>query len=386
MAKAKGRARGNGQGTVSFDKARGDWVVKVLMGYTAEGNPKHAKRRAKTKTEAEEKLRELHQELRTGKLATKTRLNVGDYLESWLSTLPGDLSPNTRRSYAGTVRNHVKPRIGKRPLGSLSHGEIEAMYRQIEADGLSRTPAYVHRVLAIAFKEACRMGVLAKNPMDLVRSPRPPRDREERFHTREETARLLAFVRDWDDDAAKALVSLGIATGARLSELAGIAWEDVDFEQGCVAIRRQLGRSPGGEWERRPLKTSKSQRVKYLLEAEVRILQAERARQAVNGFPNPLGLALLNVEGRPWEHSHANARLRAACAAAGVRPFSSHVVFRHTYATHLLKSGESLHDVSRELGHSTPSLTGGLYGHHELSSAKRAARARMEYLEDRSEP
>jgi len=106
----------------------------------------------------------------------------------------------------------------------------------------------------------------------------------------------------------------------------------------------------------------------------------------VSTYDNPLRLALLNEEGRPWDHTHANKRIKAICKAAKVPQFPSHTLFRHSYATALLKSGVTLHDASRELGHASVNLTANLYGHHVLESSKRAAAKRAAYIQAARKP
>jgi integrase len=172
----------------------------------------------------------------------------------------------------------------------------------------------------------------------------------------------------------------GIETGARLSELTGITWQVTDLENGLLAVQAQLARE-NGQWVLRALKTGKSERIKILSPEAIAALKVERARQAIGAYPNPLGLALLNEEGRPWDSTHANIRIKAICKLAGVREFPSHTLFRHTYATALLKSGVSLHDASREMGHSSVNLTANLYGHHAMESTRKAAASRNAFLE-----
>jgi integrase len=40
----------------------------------------------------------------------------------------------------------------------------------------------------------------------------------------------------------KALIAVGAFSGLRISEALGLTWEDIDFEDGAIRVRKQLGR------------------------------------------------------------------------------------------------------------------------------------------------
>ena len=239
---------------------------------------------------------------------------------------------------------------------------------------LTRTVQIAHRILGAAYKEAVRLGVVGTSPMDRVRAPAAKGSQVEAFHTPEQTHALLQAALDTNDQALIAFVRVGVETGARLSELAGLSWADVETVDGdCViTFRLQLAKQ-AKKWTRAPLKTAKSVRSIFLSKEAATAIEGQRLRQTVDALANPLGLVLLNEIGRPWEQSHVNKRLATLCEKAEVPYMSSHKSFRHSYATRALKAGASLHDASRTMGHSRPTLTGALYGHHTLDASKRVA-------------
>jgi integrase len=69
----------------------------------------------------------------------------------------------------------------------------------------------------------------------------------------------------WFED--KALL-LSMATGARRSEILGLAWEDVELRSGILHIRRSIQRMPGGDFAGTiaftPLKTKRACRLVQL--------------------------------------------------------------------------------------------------------------------------
>ena len=61
-----------------------------------------------------------------------------------------------------------------------------------------------------------------------------------------------------------------------------------------------------------------------------------------------------------------------ACKKANLRPITLHQ-FRHSHATLLLHNGIVINEISRRLGHSTPSITLDIYTHTDLSQEKRVS-------------
>lgn len=59
-----------------------------------------------------------------------------------------------------------------------------------------------------------------------------------------------------------------------------------------------------------------------------------------------------------------------ACQKVNLRPITLHQ-FRHSHATLLLHNGIVINEISRRLGHSTPSITLDIYTHTDLSQEKR---------------
>ena len=76
-------------------------------------------------------------------------------------------------SYAGLVRNHIVPVIGRVKLNNLSPAHVQGLYRSKLDGGLSpRTVPYLHSVLHRALKQALRWGLVPHNVAEAVDPPR----------------------------------------------------------------------------------------------------------------------------------------------------------------------------------------------------------------------
>ncbi len=156
----------------------------------------------------------------------------------------------------------------------------------------------------------------------------------------------------------------------RCGELLALKWEDIDFEQGIIQVRRSLSyRNVDGTGYTYKEKTPKSRgsRRRISLPAfaiaalhrhrvsqlEVRLC-AEQWHDLGLVFPNPSGL---------HRSPHATSvTYKRFLRKAGIADAPFHAT-RHGHATNLLEMGENPRVVQERLGHSDIRTTLGIYGH-----------------------
>ena len=95
---------------------------------------------------------------------------------------------------------------------------------------------------------AVRWGYLDKNPCDAVSKPKVPAP-EIRPFSKEEAKRYIAAALG---ERYEALFVLGLTSGARWGELAGLQWEDLNLGSKVMHIQRALVNGYGGAQLRHP--------------------------------------------------------------------------------------------------------------------------------------
>jgi len=149
-----------------------------------------------------------------------------------------------------------------------------------------------------------------------------------------------------------AIVELLYASGMRVSELAGLDLDDVDFAR---LTARVLGK---GSRERTvPFGVPAGRAVRAYLD-RARPALAERARSADGDAPAPATPALfLNARGRRiGARSVYRVVARELARIPGSGPSGPHTL-RHSAATHLLDGGADLRTVQEVLGHASLGTT-----------------------------
>ena len=367
-------ARNDRGGMVRQHPVRGLWEAR----YTGADGRRHSLY-AKTRREAQERLRKALTDADHGIRPTGARLSVAAYLEDWLTTSVAiRCRARTAASYRETVARYITPAIGTVALGKLTPEHVGRMLADLTTRGtLSPTTVrYAHAVLRIALGRAMKSGKLPRNVATLTDPPARV-DRELRPLTGEQVATFLDSVAS---ERLRALYVAAIGLGLRQGELLGLRWSDVDLEGGMVAVRYQL------QMTTRTLAEPKTDRARRTLRLPAEVHEAlrdHRRRQLEERI----------AAGRKWvdeDYVFTTRQGRSLMARNVLRSFHAHLAkvglprqrfhdLRHAYATLLLEDGEELAVISRTLGHSQISTTADVYAHLTPATLERTA-ARMDAL------
>jgi integrase len=187
--------------------------------------------------------------------------------------------------------------------------------------------------LSVCFTYAERdLGWIESNPVKAVNKPKASRGRE-RFLTAEEREKLLVECKDSTSSALYPVVVIAIRTGARLSEITGLRWKDVDLKRKVM----RLEETKNGEKRAVPL-------VEPVCEVFRELMKVQRIDTDLI-FAREDGLASIDLR-----KTFARTATRA-----GLTGFRFHDL-RHTAASYLAMDGASLLDIANILGHKTLSM------------------------------
>jgi hypothetical protein len=131
----------------------------------------------------------------------------------------------TKMGYENYLKRWIAPRWGTYPLTKIKPIEVESWLRQIP---LARgSCAKIRNIMSVLFNHACRYELYSENPIHLVRQSAKRRRVPPILHI-EEIKGLLKNVAS----LPRLLIFLDVATGLRQSELFGLRWSDLDFDNG----------------------------------------------------------------------------------------------------------------------------------------------------------
>jgi site-specific recombinase XerD len=247
----------------------------------------------------------------------------------------GNKAPATIHSYLDAVARldaFLAARGMPRSVATLHREHVEAFVE----DQLSRlkpaSAANRYRSLQQFFRWLVDEGEIRETPMAKMRPPAIPETPPPVLRP-EQVKKLLdaCLGQDFDDRRDTAIVLLLVDTGIRLSEIAGLTVEDIDWEHEVLVV---LGKG------RRPRTVAFGRKVSKALDRYVRV----RGRHADAQEP----WLWLGRKGRLTNTGIAQ-MLRRRARQAGIGEIHPHL-FRHTFAHTWLAEGGSEGDLMRLAG------------------------------------
>ncbi len=318
----------------------------------------------KTRSEGQSWIKKTLGQMDQGLSYDGARAIAGEYLASWLAMMESKLAYSTHAHYRQILRDDILPGLGTLRLRDLTTSKIETHYAALRRQGKSEWIVdLVHQILRQALGHAVELGLIGVNPIMgvIVPSPKAP---EMNILGENEISRLLIQARGQRNEA---LYYLALNTGARLGELLGLKWDDVDWQGSRLRIIRQLKARTGSGLVLVDLKTRYSRRMIEIGQATMQRLRAHYETQwQVKAFAGVRwkenNLVFSTSIGTPIGPRNQQRDFKALLNAAGLPDFRFHDL-RHTAASIMLNRGIPVIVVSRRLGHSRPSITMDIYGH-----------------------
>ncbi len=285
----------------------------------------------------------------------RAKVPLADVADEWFEARQR-LKRKTREADRSAWKNHIKPKFGKMPVGSITTGQIETWVGGIAARRSQSTAARYLATFRSLLKFAVADGRLVKNPVDGVTIPTGGKARREgQFLTPELLDRLCEVCRG---EYAELVLVLGLC-GLRFGELAGVQVGDrVRVPGDGLRLQRAvLASSDTGELYVDTLKGSQARTVP-LPEPVTPIVRRWAAGKEPGAwlFSAPHGGPLSESN---WKRSIGWAKAKRTIGRPTLRVHD----LRHTMASIWLGSGADPKVLQRVMGHASATMTMDLYGH-----------------------
>lgn len=393
MAKVSVRNRNKNQTYKDGRRKPANWEYRFPIA-PVDGVRKHeSKAGFKSEQEAYDAgLKAMAEYLEGGSVVKPSEMSLSDFLDEWMEMhVKVNMALNTYDAYSIHIRRHLKPMIGHYRLNALTPKLLQEFANEVKKKPLSRN--YRINILA-TLRSALDYAV---SPMQYIKAnharsivmPRMTADRSTRmvFSTAEwkKIEKRFPFGHKYHVP-----LLIGYHTGARISEILALTWDDVDFEKGTITINRQIMRyqrfgEEKGPWCFAPPKSDAGIRVMRVGTTLLTALRKEKNRQHTSRlvyeeywktygsrhYEDDLYEIVEGGQGEDFvcrledgSHMH-NTRFqycpRIIKNELGIE-FNFHSL-RHTHATMLAENGVNVKNLQARLGHELVSTTLQTYVH-----------------------
>ncbi len=280
-----------------------------------------------------------------------------------LSTAKG-YSKNTCRSYRSDLLEFAdiinrgglsdtalqnRPHSGTPPAGAVTGIAIRGYLGYLHQHCKKSTIARKLSAVRSFFRYLVKHGYIDVNPSDTVQTPKQNQPMPT-YLPIDDMFRLLASVKT---DTLLGLRNSAMfetlySTGIRVSELAGLDVQDVDFHEHVIRVKGK-----GGHERMVPIGIAALSAIKIYRE-RIKLKDPVAQSPTKLGGEDPLFLNKFNTRLSVRSIARILDKISLECGMA--IPVSPHA-FRHTFATHLLDAGADLRVVQELLGHKSLSTT-----------------------------
>lgn len=326
----------------------------------------------KAENKKEEIRKKFQEEINSDNIDNEDILFI-DYMKKWLKMISSSVEPTTLNGYQGVINGRMTDyfKNTKITLQNIKPKHIQEFYQYLLDEGLcGNTVKHYHANIRKALQYAMKTDIILSNPADKVDLPKIE-EYKPKFYTSDEVKTLLNEV---IGTKLEIPVMIDCFYGFRRSEVIGLKWSAVDFENDTITINHTITQSNGKLIIRDKTKTKSSKRTlplepivkSFLIELKEK---QEKNRELCGDSYNKDYLEYICVDncGNIIRPDYVTETFLKLLKRKNLKIIRFHDL-RHTCASILLKNGANMKEIQAWLGHSNYNTTANLYAHLDSSS------------------
>jgi len=375
-------------------KKRGNsYLIRVSCGYDINGN--HKEQSMTWKPDEGMTKKQIEKELNRQAVMFEESVNHGfktsamkfqELAEEWFENYAKNALRSTTYERMLQLTHRVYPAIGHLRIDKITARHLQGFVNSLAKEGANEktskplAPKTIRHNLSFisdVFSYAVRMDLVSDNPCRKVTIPKGE-VKEKPIYSQEEIAQLLTAI-NGEDTKYRAFFYLIAYSGFRRSEMLGLEWKDIDFENNIISIKRTSNYTSERGIYTDTTKTKRSKRVlkisPYIM-GILKELKDEQDEEALRLGDKWVESDRLFVKwnGEPMNNQTPYGWLKEFCEKNDM-PFYGIHSFRHFAASALISAGLDVVTVSGALGHCNSGTTLNVYAHMFQTAQARVAQA-----------
>lgn len=337
----------------------------ISTGFETKGNKK----------KAEQFLREKLKEYEMQENLVQSDVLFSDYLLHWLDLAKLKIDESTYQSYCCIAKAHIIPyfKDKKIKLNQITRNDLQ-MYvnfkyehgRKDGKGGLSAKTVKSHIVLIKqALKEAVKNDIITNNPSDYITLPKIQKY-EASFYSLNQLNDLFVAIKN---EPLYPLIYIATVYGLRRSEVLGLKWDSIDFENNTLTIKHTVV-DVSKIIEKDSTKNKSSYRS-YPIGKDIKNIllklkdTEEYNRKLFGNEYNETDYIFKWDNGKPLKPDYISRTFKVILDKYNLPHIRFHDL-RHSCASLLVANGFTLKDIQEWLGHSDIQTTANIYAHLDI--------------------
>ena len=357
----------------NYGKYKQKWIS---TGLKERGNKKEAQRFLKEQLD-KFNLNEIYEQ--TPEPQINNDIIFVDYIAQYVEDKKEELSPAVYYSYCNQVKVLTKFFGDKLKLKDVTYHHLLDFYDYLKKERGNKNITIKHHatLLSPALRKAYRDNLIAKNPYEFM--PHIKREKSRmNFYNKDELDTLFKVT---DKTSLKLVVRVAAFYGFRRSELIGLKWDAIDFENKMITIKHKVLNVDGVFYLSDTLKTQASNRTLPLLpEIEQMFIERkneiEHNKQVFGKSYNYKYVDYVFVDdiGDLIDPNYVTRKFGEILKANNLKHIRFHDL-RHSCASLLVASKVPMKNIQEWLGHSNFNTTADVYSHLDYTAKYESANA-----------
>lgn len=309
-------------------------------------------------------------------------LPLFSFVEEWTDHSSRTLQPTTVDGYKALCNGRLREYF--EPLGTtvydLTGDDLNGFYAYLTRCGLKgSTQQKYHALLHSAYEFLVRHQYIDSNPCDFANRPTAEKYKAD-YYSRAELTKLFSAA---EDSPVYIPVLLAAYYGLRRSEVLGLKWSNIDFENKKIAIAHKVvEQKVNGKYQsvgHDKMKTQSSNRTLPLMpEVETALLelqkhQSEQRRLCRSSYIHKYDdYVCVDEMGKLLRPNYISTQFGKLLKEKGLRHIRFHDL-RHSCASLQLANGVPMKAIQEWLGHANYRTTADVYSHLDFKSKEKSA-------------
>ena len=312
------------------------------------------------KRDANKRLNEVKEEIYKEELLLPNEMILQDFLLDFLEKYKMNLSITTYNCYMRICKKYIIPLLGDIKLCDIRPIHIQNYVVDL-LDLLTPQTIKVHlNILNLALKRAYRLKLIKENVVQFVEVPKNKKYKNEIYNA-EDMKKLLEKSRE---TSLELPIILASGLGLRISEILGLTWNNIDFNDFTITIDKITVRDKGQVILKEPKTESSIRTISAPKEIILILKQLKKDRLAakLRGEKSHRELIFYDKNLNPIAQDVLSKKFRYFLQENNLKHIRFHDL-RHSHVTMLIDAKVPIKVISERVGHSNVNTTLNIYSH-----------------------
>ncbi len=313
------------------------------------------------KRDASKKLTEIKDSIYNDDLLLPSTLTLEKFLIDFIEKYKVNISITTYNCYLRICNKYIIPMLGRYKLEDLKPIHIQNYVDDLVGILTPQTIKIHINILKLAMKKAYRLKLIRENIVEYIEIPRVRKFKNDIYNQ----ADLHKLLEKCVGTSLELPIFIASGLGLRISEILGLTWNNIDFNNNTVTVDKITVRNDGKVILKDPKTESSERTISAPIELMNRLknYKKQQIEMKLQGkIKNEFNLLFFDKNENPIAKDVLSKKFNRFLKENNLKHIRFHDL-RHSHVTLLINSKVPIRVISERVGHSNINTTLNIYSH-----------------------